>query len=263
MTAPPQAAEHRNVDSDSWRRIGGRAAFLSAALIAVATALFVIEDADLLSAEVTFHRTSASYDHDVADFYARLLNRQHHVLWDYALRDAAGPLAFFALATAFLALNNVLRWKDAHAQLAFMFVSTAALLHTASDLLFLGDVAYFRHGGWSAASDPGGVAAIGRNSVAISNATDWIEGGSYASLAIGLILFARAATSVLPANRLIRFVAAVEATFLLVLVVGRATENQTLFEVSALGAGAVLAPAFGTLFGRALLRPARCGGHGL
>src|SRR5438105_15413715 len=102
-TAPVGRAER----TGGWNRIGAIAAYASGGALLVQTLLFLADKADLLGRGPTFHRTGAGLLQDIANYNVAYFARQHHILWDIALRDSLGPIGWIALVVATLAGANL------------------------------------------------------------------------------------------------------------------------------------------------------------
>jgi hypothetical protein len=245
------SATARTDGAPTWGRVGRTAGYVAATGLLVGTVLFLLDSTNLLAAEPEFHRTAAGPEADVANWYVAYFDRQHDIAWDIAIRDTIGPVAFVALMIVAVATANVVGWRSPTAQLMVLFFVLGGLLHIVNDLLYLGELHYWRHGGWSA-DPPGPMVAVGRASEAIDATTVYFEVGSYAVLFCALVCLARLCGASPQLQDWLGVVAYLAAAGTLVLAAGLVTDSDLLLRLGGLATGVVLGPLVAASLGRQL-----------
>lgn len=248
--------DHLPPRENGRRRPGARTALVSglvaAAGLALGTVLYLLDELDILASAPRFRSGGADREAELAANTVAYLERQHDVWWDIALRDTLLPVAFVALIALFVLTGDRVRWRHP-ASLMVAFVLVGCVLNIVNDLMYLGQLGYWRHTGWQA-DPPGPVIAVGAASDAVERATTYLEAGSYAVLTLGLLCLGRSCRyePALP-HRLGR-TAEVTAVATLLMTVGIASEADLLFQVSGALTGILLAPAVATWLGVHLSR---------
>jgi hypothetical protein len=227
--------------SIGWSRVARSAGTFSGLALLVGTVLFLLDSADVLKPMPAFQRTAAGVEVDVANWYVAFFQRQHEILWSIAVRDSLLPLGFVALMALALATARLFGWWRPEAALMALLFVIGGLLNIVNDLLYLGEIEYWRHTGWSS-DPPGPMLAVGRASEALNNATVYLEAFSYVAL-LGALCFlgllCRSGT-VLPAW--LGTLAYVEAAGMAILVAGIGFHQDALFQIGGLATGIVLGP---------------------
>ena len=227
-------------------RVGGATA---AASLLVSTVLYLLDATDALAPTPQFRATAAGVESDVARWYVAFFARQHQILWSVALRDILGPVAFIALTVVALAVLRLVGPARPVAVLLVVFFAVGGLLHTVSDMLYLGEISYWRQTDWSA-TPPVPMLITGRASEALDFATVYLEAFSYLVLAGGMCCLAWLCRTHSGLRRWLETLAYAEAIGLVVLIAGIVLQADVLFQVAGLAAGVVLGPALAFLLGR-------------
>jgi hypothetical protein len=226
----------------SWLRLLRVAGYVAAGGFVVTTVLYLLDATDALGASPEFHRTGSGRLVDEATYFAAFFNHQHAIWWDIAARDTVGPVALLSLAVVGVCLANVWDWRRPAMQLAVAALWFGAVFATVNSLLYLGELNYWRYGGWSA--DPAlGMVAIGRSAEGIDHLTVYPEALGYTLIAVAVLLLTRLGS----ANR----VGAVTTTLgyaeticLLGLVLCSVTGADLAYDLFAVTAGVIVGPAF-------------------
>jgi hypothetical protein len=234
-----------------WGRVGRTSGYVAAATLLAGTVLFLLDSADLLADDPEFHRTSAGPESDIAHWYVAYFDRQHDILWDIAIRDTIIPVGFVALIVLAVATANVLGWRAPAAQLMVVFFALGGLLHIVNDLLYLGELHYWRHAGWSA-DPPGPMVAVGRASEAIDAATVYFEAAAYAVLFVAFVCLGRLCRTSPRLPDWLGVAAYLEAGGMVLLTLGLVADSDVLFQVGGLATGVVLGPLVAASLGRQL-----------
>jgi len=238
-----------------WRRIAPWAGYVAAFSALAGALLFLLDALDVLADVPEFRSTSAGFESDLATYYVAYFERQHDILWSLFLRDALLPVAFLGLMVLSLATASLVGWHRPVAQICVLFFAVGGVLHIVSDVLFLGATSYWRYDGWEA-DPPGPMVAVGRASDAIDLSTNYVEAAGYVVLAGALVCLGTLCRGRIDLPPWLGLLAYAEAVGMLILVLGRALENDLLFQVGALAAGIVIGPvlfaALGRHVGRAL-----------
>lgn len=227
--------------SIGWSRVARSAGTFSGLALFVGTVLFLLDSADVLKPMPAFQRTAAGVEVDVANWYVAFFQRQHDILWSIAVRDSLLPLGFVALMALALATARLFGWWRPEAALMALLFVVGGLLNIVNDLLYLGEIEYWRHTGWSS-DPPGPMLAVGRASEALNNATVYLEAFSYVALLGALCclgLLCRSGT-VLPGW--LGNLAYLEAAGMAILVAGIGFHQDALFQIGGLATGIVLGP---------------------
>lgn len=241
---PPSASP-----DPGWGRIAPIAGYVCGVSLLVATLLWLADVTELLAERPTFVETSAGYEADIAVWFVDYFERQREILWSILVRDTLFPLSFLALMVLALATGALVGWRVPAAQLGALLFVVGGTLHIVNDLMFLGQVYYWRFGGWSA--DPAGpLVAAGHASDAIGVATTYLEVGSYVILAGALTClgYLCRGPSVLPAW--LGVAAYAEAAGMLLLALGDVLGAQLVFQVGGFATGVILGPLVAIALGR-------------
>lgn len=203
--------------------------------------LFLLDAADLLEPMPVFQRTPAGVEVDIANWYVAYFQRQHDILWSIAVRDSLLPLGFVALMALALATARLVGWGRPEAALMALLFVVGGLLNIVNDLLYLGEIAYWRQTGWSS-DPPGPMLAVGRASEALNNATVYLEAFSYVVLFGALCCLGRLCRSGTALPSWLGNLAYVEAAGMVILVAGIGFQQDALFQIGGLATGIVLGP---------------------
>lgn len=244
-----EPTDPRPDSSRPWARVARVSGWTAAAALVTTTVLYLLDATDALAASPAYHRTSAGVLADQADWYVAYFHRQHEILWSIVARDLVGPAGFVALAVLGVAVLRLTGWARPSAALAALLLAVGAVLHVVSDLLYLGEVSYWRETGWS--PDPAALmVAIGRASEALDHTTTYLEAVSYLVLAAALVGLAAVCRSDLRVPSWLGPLALVESAGLVVLFLGIALQQDTLFQVAGAATGVVIGPVFAAVLGR-------------
>ena len=256
----PQHPELRPDPSRGWARVAVVSGWTAAVALVTTTVLYLLDATDALAASPVFHRTAAGVLSDEAEWYVAYFHRQHEVLWSIVARDLVGPAGFVALAVLAVAVVRLTGWSRPAAVLGALLLAFGALLHVVSDLLYLGEVSYWRETGWSP-DPPALMVSIGRASESLDNSTTYLEAVSYLVLAAALVGLAVVCRSDLRLPSWLGTLAVVEAAGLVVLFLGIALQQDTLFQLAGAATGVVAGPLFAALLGRRVAQALGAGGQ--
>lgn len=167
-----------------WSRLARRAALVTAFSLAATTLLYLLDALDLLGSSPTFHRTRHGELADQATFFAAFFNHQHHIWWDIALRDVLGPIGFLSLVLVSLGVANIWGWRLPRVQVGVAAFAFGAVFAIANSLIYLGELNYWRNGGWTA-SPAFSMVAIARAAEGIDHLTVYPEAFGFVLLAAG------------------------------------------------------------------------------
>jgi hypothetical protein len=251
---PPRPDQSRGGAYDpAWNTLGRNAGYLTGAAFFLTTLLFLLDATDVLAPSPKFQVTSAGPLQDLATYFVRFFAHQHQMLWDIALRDTLGPIAYVGLIVLVVAVANVVGWRRAGVQLMVLLVVLGGVLAATGSLTYLAEIEYWQATGWTA--DPAAnMVAVGHASDAIAALTVYPEVAGFGALAVGLLYFARFCRTQeeLP-SRLSPLVYA-ESLALLGAGVAEAVQRDVVYDILALVTGAVVAPVIaiwvGINFGR-------------
>jgi hypothetical protein len=238
----------------SWPALLRGAAYLSAGAFLLTTVLYLLDAVNLVRAAPDFRHTGRGRVADEATFFAAFFNHQHAIWWDIALRDTLGPVALLSLAGVGLALANLWGWSPSM-QLTVGLLSFGAAFGTVNSLLYLGELNYWRYGGWTA-HPATGMVAIGRSAEGIDHLTVYPEALGYTLVAVALVVLVRDGQRGqlgAPSSAL----GYATATGLLGLVVSSVARLDVAYDVLAVITGIVLGPAFLVALARAAVLPFR------
>jgi hypothetical protein len=187
-TMTGSALDVRTTDADrAWARIGRIAAYAAAIGFFVTTVLYLLDVFDVLDPSPDYVQTSAGQLQDEANFWARVFEHQHAIVWDVIARDVIGPAAFVALIVVGVALRRRVPGDDPDRQLMVTFLGVGGVISALASLLYLGNAQFWRLP-WGPVA-PGGetsAIAVGRATTAIDNLTTWPEAFGYLVLALGV-----------------------------------------------------------------------------
>jgi hypothetical protein len=227
--------------SIGWSRVARSAGTFSGLALFIGTVLFLLDAADLLEPMPAFQRTSAGIEMDVANWYVAFFQRQHDILWSIAVRDSLLPLGFVALMALAFATARLFGWGRPEATLMALLFVVGGLLNIVNDLLYLGEIEYWRNTGWSS-DPPGPMLAVGRASEALNNATVYLEAFSYVTLLGALCCLGLLCRSGTPLPVWLGNLAYVEAAGMAILVAGIGFHQDALFQIGGVATGIVLGP---------------------
>ena len=247
---------HRSGSTGRWSRIGRNAAYLAGAAFLVGTVLFLLDAADLLGESPEYQVTAAGPIQDDANFWVAYFEHQHGILWDIIGRDLILPVGFLALIVAGLAIRHLVGKERPEGQLIVAFLVVGGTISIIADLVFLGDVEYWRLTGLTA--DPPGIAmSIGRASQAIDFLTRWLEAAGFAILAVGLLYLGLLWRRRPELPRSVEVLAYIEALLLVGIAIAGAGKSDTSYQVLSLLTGVIIAPVLTVVLGMHLGRLAR------
>jgi hypothetical protein len=149
------------------------------------TALYLLDDLDVIADPPRYQSGGEDVEAQLAGNMVSYLERQHDVWWNIAVRDSLLPLAFLALIVLVTLAADRVRWRHPAAVMVACFL-VGGVLNIVSNLVYLGQLRYWRHTGWSA-EPPGPVIAVGTASDAVVAATTYLEAASYLVLALGAV----------------------------------------------------------------------------
>lgn len=136
------------------------------------------------------------------------------------------------------------------------FLVVGGTISIIADLVFLGDVEYWRLTGLTA--DPPGIAmSIGRASQAIDFLTRWLEAAGFAILAVGLLYLGLLWRRRPELPRSVEVLAYIEALLLVGIAIAGAGKSDTSYQVLSLLTGVIIAPVLTVVLGMHLGRLAR------
>jgi len=236
----------------TWASVLRAAAYLAAGAFVLTTVLYLLDATDVLRASPVFRQTGRGQVADEATFFAALFNHQHAIWWDIALRDTLGPVAVLSLAGVGLALANLRGWRPSM-QLTVALLSFGAVFVTVNSLLYLGELNYWRFGGWSA-HPAAGMVAIGRSAEGIDHLTVYPEALGYTLVAVALVVLVRHGLRAQLGSSTTALGYAAAAS-LLGLVVCQVATFDVGYDVFAVIAGIVLGPAFLVGLSRTVVPP--------
>jgi hypothetical protein len=238
----PAATEHeRDQHTASWLAVVRGAAYLSAGTLVATTVLYLLDATNVLDTAPTFRRSGRGPLVDEATFFAAFFNHQHALWWDIALRDVLGPVAFLSLACLGLGLANLWGSRRPSMQLTVALLSFGAVFSAINSLLYLGELNYWRYGGWTA-TPAEGMQAIGRSAESIDHLTQYPEAFGFTLVAIALIVLTRAGRAHL--NLATAALGYAAGACLLGLVACAVGNLDTGYDLFAFAAGIVVGPAF-------------------
>ena len=239
-------------DGAGWGRLARWSGAVAGSTLFAGAVLLLLDNLNILAPSPVFHPSSAGPEADVANWYAAFFARQHHIVWDIAIRESLGPVTMVALVVLVLtAVRYLDRWTRPEVVLMVVVTTAGALLAMLSNLVYLGEVGYWRHGGWSA--DPSLPMFVdGRVSQGAMFVATYLEAAGDVLLAVGIVLLGRMCRRSDRVPGWLPAVAYLEAAAILVYVVGNLVPSDTLLNVGGLAAGILLGPALLIGLGRAL-----------
>jgi hypothetical protein len=138
-------------------------------------------------------------------------------------------------------------------ELMITFLLVGAVISVIADLIFLGNVEYWRVPGLTAHPAESTV-AIGRATQAIDSLTRWPEAAGFAILAVGVLYIGRLCRSRREIPAQIALLAYVEALLLVGIAAAGAARMDVAYQMLSLLAGVLVGPAFALWLGRHLGR---------
>jgi Domain of unknown function (DUF4386) len=232
------------VDADrAWARIGRIAAYVAAVGFFVVTVLYLLDVYDVLDPSPQYVQTSAGQLQDEANFWVRVFEHQHAIVWDVIARDVAGPVALVALIVLGTTLRRRIVGDRPERQLMVAFLIVGGVFTAMSSLLYLGNAEFWRQPwGPMQAGGETSVIAVGRVTTAINNLTTWTEAFGYLVLALGVVCIGVAVRRQREMPKGLGVLAYVTGVALLGLAVATAGDTDAPRSILALAVGAVLAP---------------------
>ena len=184
---------------------------------------------------------------------------QHDIVWDIVARDLIFPIGFLALIVLGLAVRHLVGSQRPEGHLMVIFLVVGGVISAIADLIFLGDVEYWRTTGWTA-HPPEVMVAIGRASQAIDFLTRWTEAAGFAIVAAGVLYLAHLCRNRPELPAAVGALAYVEAVLLVGIAIAGAARWDTPYDVLSLLTGVLVGPILGIWlglhFGRLALQPA-------
>ncbi|MEU0095558.1 hypothetical protein [Kribbella sp. NPDC006257] len=238
----------------SWAGIGRFASVVAAFGIFGQTVLFLVAAGGLLGEGPTYTQTSAGAARDLADYYVSYFEHQHSILWDIAVRDTLGPIAFLALMVLAVTLVNMVGPRRPEAQLLMLFFVVGGVLVAVTDLIYLALTSYWRHSDWEA-TPPENMIAVGRSAEAIHEVTTFPQYAGLVVLALGLGCVGRLCRLDDALSSRLGILAYAEAVALVGVAFTAVLRLDTAYNVLGLTSGALLGPAVAIWLGRDIARP--------
>lgn len=235
-------------------RAGQVAASVAAGGFIVQTALVLTQTTGLLGRAPELVKTSASREVDYATYFAGFFNYQHSIVWNVALRDAIGPVAWVAVAT--LAVLTAVLVRSTRAVVTALIISLGAALAALADLVFGTLVGFWRYGGWNT-EVPSDMIATGRSYQGIKTLSTYLQYDGFVVVAVGLALLATLTGWTLILQRLLWLTALGLVAYVVLSwlwPIWHGTEIPT--DLLAFGLGVLLAPGLAMLWARDLRRHA-------
>jgi hypothetical protein len=245
-----------SVDAErAWSRIARIAAYVASIGFFVVTVLYLLDVYDVLDPSPQYLATSAGQLTDEANFWARVFEHQHRIVWDVIVRDVAGPMALVALIVLGMALRRRIDGDRPERQLMVPFLIVGGVIAAMSSLLYLGNAEFWRLP-WGPMQEGGetSVIAVGRATTAINNLTTWTEAFGYLVLTLGIVCIGSVVRRQPGMPKALGSLAYVAAAALLGLSIATAADTDTPRSILALSVGAVLAPWMCLWLGRDLGR---------
>jgi hypothetical protein len=236
----------------AWGRTGRIAGYIAGIGVLVMTVLFMLDELDVLDRSPDYIRTSAGSLRDEATFWAAVFAHQHRVLWDVIVRDLVGSAALVALIVVGLAVRRRTASDRPEPQLMVAMLTVGGLLSIVANLLYLGNVEFWRVAGGGGVSAPVSMVAVGRATTAIDNLTTWPEAFGYVALAGGIVCLGRVARREGALPHRLGTLAYVTAAALAGLAVAELTWSDVPRQVLSVAVGVVLAPWLCLWLGRRL-----------
>jgi len=244
MAGTGTAIDLASVDAErAWSRIARHAAYVAAIGFFAVTVLYLLDVYDVLDRSPRYVPTSAGQLTDEANFWARVFEHQHRIVWDVIARDVAGPVALVALIVLGVALRRRSQADRPDRQLMDPFLTAGGTIAALSSLLYLGNAEFWRQP-WGPIHAGGetSVIAVGRATTAIDNLTIWTEAFGYLVLTLGIVCIGSVVRRQPGMPKALGSLAYVTAAALLGLSIATAADTDTPRSILALGVWAVLAP---------------------
>jgi len=226
----------------TWRSVARVSGFTAAFALVVATVLYLLDATSAIGSDPSYHATDAGPLEDEANFWVAFFAHRHHVLWDVIGRDTLFPVAFVALAVLMVAVRHFVGADDPRAQLVTVFFLFGGVLSAIADLIYLGNVEWWRITGWSA-QPAERMVAIGRSTETIGRLTTWLEAAGFVLLAAGLVALGRLCRTQARLPVRLALLAELEALLLLGVAVAGVTHVDTPYDILALVTGVLVGPA--------------------
>lgn len=141
MASSPQASNDsagaRPPRAWHWAGVARFTGLVAASCFFGQTILFLADASGLLGENPTYTETAAGRARDLADYYVAYFEHQHTIVWDIAVRDTLGPIAFLALMVLGVAVMNMVGPRRSEAQLLVLFFVVGGLLAAVPDLTYL------------------------------------------------------------------------------------------------------------------------------
>ncbi len=232
-----------------WARLAPTVGYVGAASLGVGTLLVLADELDLLADSPDLQHTPAGPEADRAAWYVAFFEHQHDILWSIALRDALLASAFLSLMVLALAVAARAGWWRPLVQVTVLLTVVGGVLVIANDMVYLGQVEYWRHGSWSA-DPPGAMVAVGRSSEAVTIASTYLEVAGELVLAGGLVAMGVVWRRSGGTPGWLGPVLVAEAAALVLLALGLVLEVDILQQLGGLAVGVVLGPLLLVVLGR-------------
>lgn len=252
-----QAARGARVLHPQWARVAAWVGLVAAVCLFLGTALFLADVAEWLAASPQFQETAAGYESDLANWYLAHFEHQRDILWSIALRDTLLVLSFIGFMVLWLPTAALAGWTRPVVQIGVLLAVVGGVIHIVNDVLFLGQIAYWRHESWSA-DPPGPMVAAGRAAEAIDASTTYLEVSGFVILAGSLVCLGIVCGGQPELPNWVAVAAYLEAFGMLLLAMTQALIGaETLRQVASLATGMVVGPAVLLALGRHTARAAR------
>jgi len=221
------------------------------------TALFLADVADLLAPSPEFQTTQAGYESDLANWYVAYFRHQQDILWSIALRDTLLVVSFIGFMVLWLPTAALSGWTMPVAQVGALLAFVGGVLQIVNDVIFLGQISYWRDEGWSS-DPPGPMIAVGRATEAIDASTLYLEVFGFLILFGSLFCLGIICRAQPELPNWLAIAVYVEALGMLVLALSQTvTGADTLREVASLATGLVVGPTVLMALGHHVGRAAR------
>ena len=231
-------------------RVALAASLVAALGLLVGTLLYLLDELDVIADAPVYLEGGSDREAQLAANTVTFFERQHDVWWNIAVRDSVLPLAFLSLMVLVCVFASRVRWRP-EAILMVVFFVVGGTLVIVNDLMYLGQLQYWRHTGWSA--DPSGpIIALGAASDAVVSSTIYLEAAGFLVLAPGAVCLGWLCRNTPESPRGLGALAYAEAAGLLLLGLSIIIELDTLFQLSGALTGILLGPVVALALGRHL-----------
>lgn len=233
-------------------RVALAASLVAAFGLLVGTVLYLLDELDVIADAPVYLEGGTDREAELATNTVIFFERQHNVWWNIAVRDSVLPAAFLALMVLVCIAARRVRWCP-EAILMVVFFVVGGLLVIVNDLMYLGQLQYWRHTGW-VADPPGPIIALGAASDAVVSSTTYLEAAGFLVLVPGAVCLGWLCRNTPDLPRALGVLAYAEALGLLLLGLSIVGELETLFQLSGALTGILLGPVVALALGRHLAK---------